>query len=89
MSNEYTPDVENSETETVSEERRSLCRILMKFLASDLGLLIVTVAYSVGGAYLFIYLERYIELQNCQIASSTYDLFFCKSVLLKSLVLLL
>ncbi|CAF1340530.1 unnamed protein product [Rotaria magnacalcarata] len=50
-------------------QQRFSCYSIMHYLASDLGLFIITVAYAVGGAYLFIYLEQYLELQKCQLAS--------------------
>lgn len=46
--------------------RRSFYRSFVQFLCSNLGLVIIVVAYSVGGAFLFQLLEQYIELQNCQ-----------------------
>ncbi|CAF3456626.1 unnamed protein product [Rotaria socialis] len=46
--------------------RRSFYRSFVQFLFSNLGLVIVVFAYSAAGAFLFILLEQYIELQNCQ-----------------------
>ncbi|UJR30820.1 hypothetical protein I4U23_018337 [Adineta vaga] len=46
--------------------RRSFYRRFVQFLFSNLGLVLVVVAYSIGGAFLFQLLEQYIELQNCQ-----------------------
>ncbi len=46
--------------------RRSFYRSFIQFLFSNLGLVILVVAYSVGGAFLFQLLEQYIELQDCQ-----------------------
>ncbi|UJR15786.1 hypothetical protein I4U23_002718 [Adineta vaga] len=51
--------------------RRSFYRTFVHFLCSNLGLVIVVIAYSVGGAFLFILLEQYIELQKCQQGSLT------------------
>jgi hypothetical protein len=50
-------------------KRRSFYRSFVQFLCSNLGLVIIVVAYCIGGAFLFILLEQYIELQNCQLAS--------------------
>jgi hypothetical protein len=50
-------------------QHRSYYRSFVQFLCSNVGLVIVVVAYSIGGAFLFILLEQYIELQNCQEAS--------------------
>jgi len=50
-------------------KRRSFYRRFIQFLFSNLGLVIVAIAYSIGGAFLFQLLEQYIELQNCQQAS--------------------
>lgn len=47
-------------------ERRSFFRSLLLFLSSNIGLVILVILYSIGGAFLFILLEQYIELQNCQ-----------------------
>jgi formate/nitrite transporter FocA (FNT family) len=47
-------------------QRRSFYRSFIQFLCSNLGLVLVVVGYSVGGAFLFQLLEQYIELQNCQ-----------------------
>ncbi|CAF0907222.1 unnamed protein product [Adineta ricciae] len=49
--------------------RQSFYRTFVQFLCSNLGLVIIVVAYSIGGAFLFILLEQYIELQNCQEAN--------------------
>lgn len=46
--------------------RPSFFRRFLLFLSSNLGLVIIVIAYSIGGAFLFILLEQYIELQNCQ-----------------------
>ena len=51
---------------------RSFYRTFVQFLCSNLGLVIVVVAYSIGGAFLFILREQDIELQNCQEANRTY-----------------
>ncbi|CAF1296485.1 unnamed protein product [Rotaria sordida] len=51
---------------TDNVRRRSFYRSFIQFLFSNLGLVLIAVAYSVGGAFLFILLEQYIELQNCQ-----------------------
>jgi hypothetical protein len=51
-------------------ERRTFCRSFVQFLFSNLGLVFIVVAYSIGGAFLFTLLEQYIELQNCQQGSS-------------------
>lgn len=56
-------------TATVNEgprRNRSICRTFVRFLCSNIGLLIIAIAYCVGGAFLFNLLEQYIELQNCQ-----------------------
>ena len=47
-------------------QRRSFYRSFVQFLCSNLGLVIIVILYSVGGAFLFQLLEQYIELQNCQ-----------------------
>lgn len=52
--------------------RRSLCQSFAQFLCSNVGLILVVVAYSIGGAFLFVLLEQYIELQNCQQGNCTY-----------------
>ncbi|CAF0933943.1 unnamed protein product [Adineta steineri] len=52
-------------------QRPSFFHTFARFLCSNLGLVIVVIAYSIGGAFLFILLEQYIELQNCQQASLT------------------
>lgn len=54
-------------------KRRSFYRRFIQFLFSNLGLVLVVIGYSVGGAFLFQLLEQYIELQNCQQGS-------CKSI---------
>jgi hypothetical protein len=54
---------------------RSFYRSFIHFLCSNLGLVFLVGGYSVGGAFLFILLEQYIELQNCQQGSCKY-LFF-------------
>jgi len=54
---------------------RSFYRTFIQFISSNLGLAIVVVAYSIGGAFLFILLEQYIELQNCQQASCMLKVF--------------
>ncbi|CAF1263140.1 unnamed protein product [Adineta ricciae] len=46
--------------------QQSFYRRFVQFLFSNLGLVLVVVAYSIGGAFLFQLLEQYIELQNCQ-----------------------
>ena len=46
--------------------RRSFFRSFLRFLGSNIGLVVLVALYSVGGAYLFNLLEQYIELQNCQ-----------------------
>jgi hypothetical protein len=46
--------------------RRSFYRSFIQFLCSNLGLILIVVGYSIGGAFLFQLLEQYIELQNCQ-----------------------
>lgn len=46
--------------------RRSFYRSFVQFLCSNLGLILVVIGYSIGGAFLFQLLEQYIELQNCQ-----------------------
>ena len=46
--------------------RRSFYRSFVQFLCSNLGLILIVIGYSVGGAFLFQLLEQYIELQNCQ-----------------------
>ncbi len=56
---------------------RSFYRSFVQFLCSNIGLILVVVGYTIGGAFLFILLEQYIELQNCQEAS-------CKSQISKS-----
>ena len=45
---------------------KSFFRTFAQYLCSNLGLLIIAIAYSIGGAFLFALLEQYIELQNCQ-----------------------
>ena len=62
-------------------KRRSFYRSFIHFLFSNLGLVVVVVAYSIGGAFLFILLEQYIELQNCQQGS-------CKSFEISILLIL-
>ena len=49
--------------------KQSLWHLLVKFLCSSIGLVIVVTGYAVGGAFLFILLEEHIALQNCQQAS--------------------
>lgn len=49
-----------------NKRRGSICRSFLQFLCSNLGLIIVVVAYSIGGAFLFILLEQFVELQDCQ-----------------------
>jgi hypothetical protein len=61
--------------EIQSTRKGSFYRTFAQFLCSNLGLVIVVVAYSIGGAFLFILLEQYIELQNCQQANCMYKLF--------------
>jgi hypothetical protein len=51
---------------TDTNKRRPFYRSFIHFLFSNLGLVILIVAYTVGGAFLFILLEQYIELQDCQ-----------------------
>ena len=61
-------------------QHRSFYRAFSQFLCSNMGLIIIVFAYSIGGAFLFILLEQYIELQNCQQAnckSYEIDLFIC------------
>ena len=70
---------------------RSFCLSFVRFLCSNIGLVLIVAAYCIGGAYLFILLEEYIELQNCQKASrksfsfrnrfSFYQSSFCVEVL--------
>jgi hypothetical protein len=55
--------------------RRSFYRSFIHFLFSNLGLVVMVVAYSIGGAFLFTLLEQYIELQNCQQASCKFSYF--------------
>jgi hypothetical protein len=55
--------------------RRSFYRSFIQFLCSNLGLIIVVVGYSIGGAFLFILLEGYVELQDCQEASCKFSIF--------------
>lgn len=62
-------------------QRRFTCHSIMHYLASDLSLLVITVAYAIGGAYLLIYLEQYLELQYCQLASGMCELFSTKILL--------
>jgi hypothetical protein len=45
---------------------RSFYRSFIHFLFSNLGLIIIVIAYAIGGGFLFQLLEQYIELQNCQ-----------------------
>lgn len=52
-----------------TSRHRSFYRSFIQFLCSNIGLILVVIAYSIGGAFLFILLEQYIELQNCQQAS--------------------
>jgi len=52
--------------------RRSFYRSFVQFLCSNIGLVIVVVAYSIGGAYLFILLEQYVDLQSCEEGSCKY-----------------
>ena len=54
-----------------SGRRRPFCRSFLQFLCSNIGLFLVMIAYSIGGAFLFILLEQYVELQNCQQANRT------------------
>ena len=49
--------------------RRPFYRTFLHFLCSNIGLIIVVTAYSIGGAFLFTLLEQYVELQSCQQAS--------------------
>ena len=49
-----------------NRRRQSFCRSFLQFLFSNLGLVLLVVGYSAGGAFLFQLLEQYIELQNCQ-----------------------
>ena len=58
--------VQNSDR---NRQRRSLCHSFAQFLCSNVGLIFVVIAYTVGGAFLFTLLEQYIELQNCQQAN--------------------
>ena len=51
--------------------RRPVCQAFAHFLCSNVGLIFVVVAYSIGGAFLFILLEQYVELQNCQQGNCT------------------
>ncbi len=51
---------------------RSFYRSFVQFLCSNIGLVIVVVAYSIGGAYLFILLEQYVDLQSCEEGSCKY-----------------
>ena len=51
---------------------RSFFRSFIRFLFSNLGLVFLVCAYSIGGAFLFQLLEQYIELQNCQQGSCKY-----------------
>ncbi|CAF3165015.1 unnamed protein product [Rotaria socialis] len=70
MSNKPALNFDKSTVEkTDGSQQRFSCYSIMHYFASDFGLFVITVAYAVGGAYLFIYLEQYIELQNCQLAS--------------------
>lgn len=46
--------------------QRSFVRSFLRFLGSNIGLVVLVALYSLGGAYLFNLLEQYIELQNCQ-----------------------
>jgi hypothetical protein len=50
-------------------QSRSFYSSFVQFLCSNLGVVIIVVAYCIGGAFLFILLEQYIELQNFQLAS--------------------
>lgn len=52
---------------------RSFYRTFVQFLCSNMGLIIIVISYSVGGAFLFILLEQYIELQNCQQANCKFN----------------
>jgi hypothetical protein len=52
--------------------RRSFYRSFAQFLCSNLGLVVLVVGYSIGGAFLFQLLEQYIELQDCQQGSCKY-----------------
>ncbi len=54
--------------------RKSFFHSFIQFLCSNIGLIIIVVAYSIGGAFLFILLEQYIELQNCQEASCKFNI---------------
>ena len=58
--------------DTGTVPRRSLYRSFIQFLFSNLGLIIMVVAYSIGGAFLFTLLEQYIESQNCQQGNCEY-----------------
>ena len=49
-----------------NKQRRSFYRSFVQFLCSNLGLVVLVITYSVGGAFLFQLLEKYIELQYCQ-----------------------
>ncbi|CAF4596538.1 unnamed protein product [Rotaria sp. Silwood1] len=61
--------ITTSTNEETHNQNKTFYRLFIQFLASNLGLVIFVVAYSVGGTFLFILLEQYIELQNCQLAS--------------------
>ena len=52
-----------------SGRHRSFYHTFIQFLCSNIGLILVVIGYSIGGAFLFILLEQYIELQNCQQAN--------------------
>ena len=49
-----------------SGRQKSFYRSFINFLFSNLGLVVIVIAYCIGGAFLFTLLEQYIELQNCQ-----------------------
>lgn len=56
-----------------NRRQRSFCHSFAHFLCSNVGLILIIVAYSIGGAYLFILLEQYVELQKCQQANRKCD----------------
>ncbi|CAF2371770.1 unnamed protein product [Rotaria sp. Silwood2] len=56
--------ITTSTTEETHDQDKTFYRLFIQFLASNLGLTIFVVAYSIGGTFLFILLEQYIELQN-------------------------
>ena len=58
-----------SQPSAQKREKKRQHRSFIRFVGSNITLIIIVVAYSIGGAYLFMLLEQYVELQNCQQAT--------------------